>query len=164
MRILWFALALGSLSSPAVAAGKDFCRALIDLKNEARSTGDPQHVAVLKVEAMTFACERNEGVAAQVAFCTAAGKAVGLEFTHEFPWLVYDCLRAAHITPGVETIEQYTGLRARKKMTRLWASWPDGTRLDIRFQPLGDFADAAELRDYWGSYKLVIWQPSSVRQ
>ena len=161
MRWLWPFLGSALLSSPAMAAHDDFCRALTNLRDEARSSGDPQHVDVLKEEAMTFACRRRGEVRAQAAFCDAALDAVGVEFTHAFPWYVYDCLRAAHLRPAVETVDQYTGLRARKKVRHLWAAWDDGTRLDIRFEPSGDFSDDARLRDYWGAYALVIWRPSN---
>jgi hypothetical protein len=49
-------------------------------------------------------------------------------------------------------------LRHRRKITRLWAGWRDGTRIDIRFKPSGDFGTAPEFRDYWGAYELVIWK------
>ncbi|CAN5525704.1 hypothetical protein BH10PSE14_BH10PSE14_19300 [soil metagenome] len=159
MRGIWLFLAMACVSSSAMAAVKDFCRALSSLKNEARSSGNPQRVAVVKEEAMTFACARNKEVGAQVAFCAAALDAVGIEFTHAFPWLVHDCLRADHIRSTIETVDQYTGLRGRKKVRHLWARWGDGTRLDLRFEPWGDFADDAKFRDYWGAYKMVIWQP-----
>lgn len=155
---LW--LSLGMLSAtPALAADAPFCAALRALGQEARTSGEAQRVAVLKQEAMVFACGRTNDVAAQRAFCDAALGAVGVEFTHAFPWKVYDCLKRDQLRPKVEQVDQYTGLRGRRKIVHLSAGWKDGTRLDIRFHPDGDFGDAPEFKDYWGFYRLVIWRP-----
>jgi len=107
---------------------------------------------------MTFACGRDKGNPAQDAFCLAAADPVGIEFTHEFPWLVFDCLSARGLHPTVQTVDQYTGTR-RKKVSHLWSGWKDGTRIDVRFIPTGDFGAEPKFRDYWGSYELAIWQP-----
>lgn len=56
-------------------------------------------------------------------------------------------------------VDQYTGLRDRKKVRRLWAGWRDGTRIDILFKPSGDFGEGAQYEDYWGRYELVVWLP-----
>jgi hypothetical protein len=108
---------------------------------------------------MSFTCQRKRGVAAQAAFCAAAVGAVGFEFTHIFPWKVYDCLRERGLSPSVTVVDQYTGFTNRKKVAHLWAGWSDGTRLDIRFQPSGDFSDEPQFKDYWGSYSMVVWHP-----
>ncbi len=118
----------------------------------------PQRVAVIKEEAMTFACQRNADVAVQVAFCHAALNRVGLEFTHAFTWYVRECFSSVGLRPTIETVDQYTGLRDRRKIVHMWGQWHDGTRIDVQFEPSGDFGD--QFRGYWGAYKLVVWRPS----
>ena len=109
---------------------------------------------------MTFACGKTDKIQAQVEFCTTAFAAVGIEFTHSFPWEVYDCLKSQHITPHLVLVDQYTGLRKRKKITHLSAQWKDGTRIDIRFKASGDYSDQPAFKDYWGAYMVVVWSPS----
>jgi hypothetical protein len=121
MRWSWLFLAFALVTSPAATEEDSLCQTLNNLWVEAHSSGNPQRVAILKEEAMTFACVKNKEVEAQAAFCTAAFGAVGREFTHAFPWVIYECLRASHIKPDVETVEQYTGIRARKKVRHLRA-------------------------------------------
>ncbi len=110
---------------------------------------------------MTFACGRTTAVKAQVEFCDAALAPVGFEFTHIFPWLIFDCLKAEHIKPQLETVDQYTGIAKRNKVKHLWAGWPDGTRIDILFRPTDNLGLEPKWRDYWGAYELVIWLPLS---
>jgi hypothetical protein len=107
---------------------------------------------------MTFACELTRGVVSHEAFCSSAMQAIGLEFTHAFPWRVYDCLRREGLRIGVTTVDQYTGMTHRKKVTHLWAGWADGSRLDIRFDPMGDLSQDPRSRDYWGIYRMVVWR------
>jgi len=152
----WSMLLFALLASPALAVDHSFCQALDRLKVAART--EPQHVAVIKQDAMTFACGRRKDAEEEVAFCDAAAKSVGIEFTHVFPWLIVDCLRAEHIKPGLETVDQYTGT-SRKKVRHLWANWRDGTDLDVRFKPTADLGTDAKFKDYWGNYELVIWEP-----
>ena len=163
---MWKAVCLFALcalcaltASPACAEDKPLCAALDGLKTEARVSGMPQRVSVIKEEEMTFACQRRKEVAAQDAFCKAAMDAVGLEFTHAFPWKVRDCLVHAGIHPGMALADQYSGLRHHKKIGHLWAGWRDGTRIDILFKPSGDFGDTPMYRDYWGRYDVVVWRP-----
>lgn len=148
MRWLLSVLALAS-SSTAVASERPYCGALMELKEEARKTGTPQRISIYKVEEFTF----------QDEFCSAALPIVGLEFTHKFPWSIFSCLSEQGMKPRTKTVYQYTGIRGRKKLNHLWATWDDGTHIDIRFEPLGDFSDDSEFRDYWGVYRMVIWQP-----
>lgn len=156
----WLAvIAVLSFAAPAGAAEGSLCLALADLRLEAQSSGSPQRISVFKDEPMVFACGRKKEVPAQDAFCSAAFDAVGLEFTHIFPWKVYDCLKIQGANPNVTLVDQYTGIQKRKKVTHLWAAWGDGTRVDINFEPTGNFADDAEYRDYFGVYRLVIWRP-----
>jgi len=108
---------------------------------------------------MTFGCGRRKEVVAQDRFCAAARDAVGLEFTHGFPWKIYDCLTRLGVRPSVALVDQYTGIRYRKKITHRWAAWGDGARLDVRFKPSGDFSKDIQFRDYWGAYELVVWRP-----
>lgn len=152
--LLLFAVA----SWPASAKEAALCSALENLKHEAVTSG-PQRIAIFKQEEMTFACGRNLAVPAQVAFCDAAAGPVGLEFTHVFPWLVVDCLRAQRVQSSTALANQYTGIRHRKKIMHVWAGWKDGTRLDIRFRPDGDFGAEPRFKDYWGAYEMVIWLP-----
>jgi len=157
MRSAWLCLlGLSLVPSLAVAAEPDLCQALKDLKTEALASGIPQRVGVIKEDVMTFACMHSAS-AAERAFCNAAAQAVGIEFTHAFPWRVERRLAAEGVPARMETVDgQYTGLRDRKKVMHLWASWRDGARLDIRFEPSGDFGSE---KDYWGTYRLVIWRP-----
>ena len=144
--------------TPAWANDGQLCRALQDLRKESAVSG-PQRIAIFKEEEMTFACGRNKSVTAQSAFCDAAATEVGLEFTHKFPWLVYDCLRVESIRPQLQKIDQYTGIN-RKKVVHLRAKWPDGTAIEVAFEPSGDFGPQPRFKDYWGAYKLVVWRPS----
>jgi hypothetical protein len=166
------ALSCCTISAAAHGANVAFCDAMTGLKSEALRTDSAQRVAILKIEPMTFACERNRSIAAQVAFCSAAMKAVGIEFTHAFPWAVYDCLRQSGIRPNVSMVDQYTGLsnKKRKKVTHLWAGWPDGARLDIQFDGSAQYPDEdpdywqslaqdPQFKNYWGIYRVVIWKP-----
>lgn len=148
-----------AIASPAIAADTAFCTSLEGLKTQAIASKTPQRVAVFKMEEMTFACGKTDKIIAQADFCTAALAAVGLEFTHVFPWKVYDCLMSQHITPQLVLVGQYTGIQKRKKISRLSAAWKDGTRIDVRFEPSGDLSDQPEMRDYWGAYKVVVWSP-----
>jgi hypothetical protein len=156
MRLRWILSVLALIAAPASAADRQFCSALDDVKAEAVRSG-PQRIGIVKTEAMTFACSRSRGATVQEAFCSAAAGPVGVEFTHVYPWLIYDCLRAERLQPGVETADQYTGM-SRPKALHLWAEWRDGTRIDIRFEPSGDFGPEPRFKDYWGSYELVIWR------
>lgn len=160
MLVRWFILVSALLSSPIMAADQKLCGAVENLKREAARSG-PQRIAIFKQEEMTFACGRTVEMDAQVAFCDAAADPVGLEFTHVFPWLIYDCLRDQRVRPGLDVVDQYTGIQRRKKIVHLWAGWPDGAQVDIRFQPSGEFGTGPQFKDYWGAYELVIWQPRS---
>jgi len=141
-----------------VAAEPDLCRALADLKTEAAASRTPQRIGVIKDDAMVFACQRTSKAPAQGAFCDVAASAIGPEFTHAFPWRVRDCLSAEGVRAEVETVDQYTGLD-KPKVTHLWAVWRDGVRLDVRFEPSGDFGPQPAFKDYWGAYRMVIWRP-----
>lgn len=158
MLVRWLIPLSALISSPVLAADQKLCGAMENLKREATRSG-PQRVAIFKQEEMTFACGHKVEVDAQIAFCDAAAGSVGLEFTHAFPWLIYDCLRDWGIKPGLDVVDQYTGIKRRKKIVHLWAGWREGTRIDIRFQPSGDFGNGPQFKDYWGAYELVIWQP-----
>ena len=160
MLLRWFLPIAALISTPALAKDEALCGALENLKREAETSG-PQRVEIFKQEAMTFACGRTVEAQAQVDFCDAAAGPVGLEFTHVFPWLIHGCLRDQHIKPELELADQYTGVRHRKKIVHLWAGWPDGVRMDIRYRPTGDFGADRKFRDYWGAYELVVWQPRS---
>ncbi len=153
-------LALLCAAAPAHAADKEFCAALDGLRAEAANRGEPQRIAVFKEEEMTFACGRGDEMAAQKAFCDAALNQVGVEFTHAFPWYVRDCLASASVRPSMELVDQYTGLRNRKKVVHMWGQWKDGIRLDVHFDPSGDFGDQPKFRSYWGVYRLVVWRPA----
>ena len=154
----WLSIMLALLSGPACAADRGFCQALDTLRKEAARSG-PQRVSVIKDEAMTFACELTKGAPAEKAFCDAAADAVGIEFTHKYPWLIFDCLEKSEVTAKLELADQYTGISGRKKIRHLWARWHDGTRLDILFRPGGDLGDGLEYKDYWGRYDMVVWKP-----
>jgi hypothetical protein len=110
-----------TLASPAKAADAALCAALEGLRAEAIASRTPQRVAVFKMEEMTFACGKTSTAQAQVDFCSAALGAVGIEFTHAFPWKVHDCLKSQHIAPQLVLVDQYTGIRKRKKILRLSA-------------------------------------------
>ena len=161
-RVLPFAAVLIGVATPAQAADAAFCTALDGLRAEATSKNMPQRIAIIKEEAMTFACGRGADVAVQAAFCDAALDQVGVEFTHAFPWYIEDCLSSAGVRPSMERVDQYTGIRGRKKIVRMWGQWRDGTRIDVQFEPSGDFGDRAKFRGYWGTYKLVVWRPASI--
>jgi len=148
-----------TLASPTGAADAAFCAALEGLRSEAIASREPQRVAVFKMEPMTFACGKTSKAQAQVDFCSAALGAVGIEFTHAFPWEVHDCLMSQHIAPQLVLVDQYTGIRQRKKISRLSAGWKDGTRIDVRFEPAGDYSDQPEFKDYWGAFRVVVWSP-----
>lgn len=153
------AVSLVAFASTANAAEGNLCGALEGLKIEAQSSHAPQRISIFKVDPMEFACGRTELILAQDTFCAAAGEEVGIEFTHAFPWKIWGCLKAQHIRPGLELVDQYTGLKNRKKVRHLWARWHDGTRLDILFEPTGDEGTEPRFKDYWGVYKLVVWRP-----
>lgn len=108
---------------------------------------------------MTFAYGKTNKARAQIDFCSAALGAVGIEFTDAFPWKVHGCLTSQHIAPQLILVDQYKGIRKRKKISRLSAGWKDGTRIDVRFEPSGDFSDQPAFKDYWGAYKIVVWSP-----
>lgn len=146
------------MPASALANTEQLCRALQDLKQNAARSG-PERVAILKEAEMTFACRRTESAPAQVSFCDAAAESVGIEFTHKFPWLIHDCLRAVGIRASLETVDRYTGIMNRKKITHLWAKWRDGTQIDIRFNPTADFSPEPRFEGYWGAYGLIIWRP-----
>ena len=148
-----------TLASPANAADAALCAGLEGLRAEAIASRTPQRVAVVKMEEMTFACGKTNKTAAQADVCSAALGAVGIEFTHAFPWEVHDCLKSQHIAVQLVLVDQYTGIRKRKKISRLSASWKDGTRIDVRFEPGGDYSDQPEFKDYWGAYRVVVWSP-----
>ena len=148
-----------TLASPASAADAAFCAALEGLRTEAIASRTPQRVAVFKMEPMTFACGKTDRTQAQVDFCSAALGAVGVEFTHAFPWEVHDCLKSQRIKPRLVLVDQYTGIRKRKKISRLSAGWNDGTWIDIHFEPSGNLADEPKFKDYWGAYMVVVWSP-----
>jgi hypothetical protein len=157
------ALAVVALLYPAAsahAADAAFCTALDGLRAEAMNRGAPQRIAVLKGEAMTFACGRDAEVAAQKVFCDTALNQVGVEFTHAFPWYVRDCLSSDGVRSSIKLLDQYTGLRDRKKIVHMWGQWKDGIRIDVHFEPSGDFGDQPRFRSYWGAYKLVVWRPN----
>jgi hypothetical protein len=157
MRTEWALILVPLISYPAFATDGGLCRALDVLKEEAARSG-PQRMTVLKRDDETMACGwRTDAALAVKAFCNAAVEPVGVEFTHKYPWLIYDCLRGAHLRPSVTTVDQYTGMK-RKKVVHLWAGWRDGARLDIRFVPKGDAGPQPKFRDYWGDYELVIWR------
>lgn len=155
-----FLAVLMGVAAPAHATDAAFCAALDGLRTETTNTGVPQRIAVIKEEEMTFACRRNADVGAQVAFCDAALNQVGVEFTHAFPWYVRDCFSSSGVRLSIESVDQYTGLRDRKKIAHMWGRWRDGTRIDVRFQPSGDFGDQPKFRGYWGTYSLVVWRRS----
>lgn len=152
-------LTLSIFATPAFAESQNLCTALDALKNETQSSGEVQRVAVIKVEPMTVACTKTAVVSVQNEFCSAVLETVSLEFTHVFPWLVYDCLQRSNVHSNTMQNEQYTGLGKRKKISRLWTGWSDGTRLDIQFVPTGNWGDQPRMRDYWGRYNVVVWRP-----
>ena len=156
---------LPMMLSSAAHAGepKAFCVALADLAEVAATTGQTQDVAVLAVEPtmdelMVSACSRRSEVAAQVAFCDSVAKHVSMEFTHVFPWMVDDCLRAAGAEPTRETVDEYTGLGNRSgKIIGLRSILRSGVTLDIRFTPAPDQESAApRLRGLYGRYELTL--------
>jgi len=153
----WFLL-FAAVPGPAYAVDQTLCQALNGLKHAAATSG-PQRVTIFKQEEMTFACGRRIDAPAQVAFCDAAAAPVGVEFTHVFPWLVFDCLHAQKLKPGLTLLDQYTGIQHRKKLVHLWAQWTDGARIDVRFRATADFGTEPEFKDYWGTYELVVWWP-----
>jgi hypothetical protein len=156
--ILVLSLAV-ALVSPAVAATTEtrLCVALESLRLEAERTHRPQHIIFIKAEAMSSACARDEKIEVQRQFCEDALNEIGVEFSHAFPWAIYDCLVARGIRPAAETSVQYTGMVAhRRRLIHLSAAWPNGTRIDIRFLATGDFGPQPEFRGYWGRYKLIV--------
>jgi hypothetical protein len=150
------------LAAPAHAqrADPDLCRAMDDLRAAASFTHQAQHVFVIKAAPMESGCGRTEDTQVQRAFCQAAINAIGVEFTHKFPWAIYDCLRSRGRLPTLETTAQYTGLVHRRRITHLTSRLAGGGRIDIRYVPTGDFSDEPEFRGYWGRYDLVISPPS----
>jgi hypothetical protein len=103
-----------------------------------------------------FGCGYDSGRAAERRFCSATHGAVGLEFTHAFPWSVYDCLVRDGVRPVIETSDQYTGLVDRKRIVRLRASWRKGVSVDIDYEAEADSSDAPEFRGYFGTYKMNV--------
>jgi hypothetical protein len=150
------------MTAPAQAATAQerLCTALESLRLEAERLHRPQRITFIKAAAMSSACARGPGKAVQRQFCPAALDAVGIEFTHAFPWMIYDCLVARGIRPNAETSVQYTGLVAhRRRLLHLRAAWPDRARIDILFLPTGDFGPEPEFRGYWGRYKMIVTGP-----
>jgi hypothetical protein len=145
-----------SASAQARGANAQLCVALEELRAVAARTHQPQQVYVIKAEAMASGCGRSDDTSTQRAFCEAALNAIGIEFTHSFPWAIYDCLRQRRVSPVLETSAQYTGLVHRRRITHLTARWSDGGRIEIRYVPSGDFSNEPEFRGYWGRYDLVI--------
>jgi hypothetical protein len=67
-------------------------------------------------------------------------------------------LRRQNARPFAELVDQYTGLQGRKKIRHLWGRWTDGVRIDVQFEPLGDFSSDPKFKDYWGEYRLTVWR------
>ena len=148
-----------ALASPALAASSEtrLCMALQTLRHEAERAHRPLGIVFIKAEAMSSACSRDPTNVAQRQFCEAALNAVGIEFTHAFPWMIYDCLMARNIRPIAETSVQYTGMVAHpRRLIHLAAAWPNGTRIDIRFLADGDFGPQPEFQGYWGRYEMIV--------
>ena len=136
------------------------CDTLSGLEKEAALSRKSARIIVFADEPMEFACGHAKNAPAQLAFCSAAMEAVGLEFKHMFPWRVADCLRGARVHPGTKEVAQYTGTNWRK-ITHLTAGWPDGVRIDIRHVPRDDAGDPSPLKGYYGRYEMVVWKPSN---
>ncbi len=151
-------LAILLAATPVHAAEDPFCAALEDLRVEARQSHEPRRIAIIHVEPENMACRRDK-TSVDDAFCSAAVDRLGLEALHAFPWLIRDCLSKADAHPYTQTVDQYTMFKNRPKITRLWAEWPDGGRLDIQFRPDRDFGDLPKYKDYWGSYEMTVWYP-----
>jgi hypothetical protein len=159
--ILCLAFALSG-TAQARSPNAQLCAEMENLRAVAARTHRPQEVFVVKTEPMTFGCGRTADNPAQNAFCRAALDATDLEFTHGFPWVVYDCLRSLGLDPALETTAQYTGIVDRRRITHLTAQWADGGQIEIRYVPSGDFGDEPEFLGYWGRYHLVISPPNEM--
>ena len=158
MRCLSLLLLVLVLPTCAHASDDNLCAALDKLRLFAAHSSQ-QRVTIYKQAAWEFACGARKDLTEQKAFCNAASESVGLEFTDVFPWLVFDCLHKEGMTSSIHTLNEYTGIKNRKKIDHLWAGWHDGTRLDIRFKPTGDFGNEPKFKDFWGNYEMVIWKP-----
>lgn len=77
----------------------------------------------------------------------------GLEFSHRYPWIVLECLKADGLRPLVETRAEYTGFTRRGKLVHLSARLRDGVWLDMRWTRESDDFDG-----YYGRYEMTIWR------
>ena len=145
-------------------AGNGLCKTIDGLRREAARSETRQTVSIFKEEPMTFACGKVKGVQAQDDFCREAMSAIGLEFTHRFPWVVRDCLIKEALRPEFQTVDQYTGLADHAKIVHLSATWKDGARIEVSFEPSGDFGGAPDFKDYWGEYRLSVSPPAQRRR
>jgi hypothetical protein len=135
------------------------CSALHRLGEEARTTGQPQRISLVKANAASpMACEPGARTSAQAAFCEAATEAIGAEFHHLYPWRLYDCLRTLAADPRVTTADEFTGVPRRQKLTRLEARLGGGVWMESVWAP-GPDADQGANRGYYGRYDLVVWRP-----
>jgi hypothetical protein len=142
------------------AAQSAFCRALDAVAAEARRSEKPQEFAIIKAadEPFAFMCRRGKAPTAR-DFCSAAMPVVGLEFTHVFPWRVYDCLVKGGVRPKLERTEQYTGLVGRNRIVHLQSTFRNRSMIEVRWRPSGDFSDDAEFKGYYGEYQVVVSPP-----
>ena len=161
MRALVLGLAALAASAPPAWALDipPICRALHRLGDEARATGQPQRIALVKARASTpMACEPGAKTAAQADFCEAATGAIGAEFHHLFPWRLDDCVRTLAGDPRVTTVDEFTGVPRKPKLTTLFAKLGDGVWMESTWTP-GPDADQGPNKGYYGRYDLVVWKP-----
>ncbi len=158
VRLSFLLSIVGATQAGAAASGPAFCAAFDALAAQARTTGEPQRISIIKIAPMEVACTHQPGNAVQQAYCNAAIEVIGLEFHHAYPWQLRDCLRTEKVNPFIEARNEYTGLRQGKKIIHLAGRLQTGVRLDLLFAPFGGL----EPLGYYGRYDLVIWSPGKV--
>ena len=152
------ALFLATAASDYEREMAEFCNSIDELRAEAVSSKSPQRVSTHATNEIAFICGHSEDAKKTANFCAKASSVASFEFPHRFPWLIYDCILPKSNLLRIETVAEYTGHTGRRKINHLWASWADGTNLNIRFVSDGDLGDEPKFKNYLGKYEIAIWK------
>lgn len=138
-----------AVSASAVEAAEPpaLCKALHGLADEARRTGEPQRISIIRGD-RALECRRATPGAATAAFCSAAFAAEPAVAA----WMAAECVQTLAADPQITTGPEASGYKTRKAITHLAAKLGGGVRLDV--------AHAAPSSGYTPTvrYDIVVWK------
>jgi hypothetical protein len=136
-----------SASAAEAAEPPALCKALHDLADQARQTGQPQRVSIIRGD-RALECRRQTPGAATAAFCSAAFAAEPAAAA----WMAAECVQTLAADPQITTRPEASGYKTRKAITHLTAKLGGGVRLDMAYA-----ASSSAYAPTVG-YDIVVWK------